>query len=61
MEILRRIDPGICAIVSSGYSRDPVLANYQAHGFQAVLAKPYGIDQLAKVMREALDGHISPA
>ena len=56
MEILRRIDPGVRAIVSSGYSRDPVLANYQAHGFQAVLAKPYGIDQLAKVMREALDG-----
>jgi PAS domain S-box-containing protein len=61
MEILRRIDPGICAIVSSGYSRDPVLANYKAHGFQAVLAKPYGIDQLAKVMRAALDGQVSPA
>ena len=55
MEQLRRLDPGICAIVSSGYSRDPVLANYQAHGFQAVLPKPYGLDQLTKVMRTVLD------
>ena len=60
MEHLRRIDPGVYAIVSSGYSRDPVLANYQAHGFQAVLPKPYGLEQLTKVMRAALESPGNP-
>ena len=60
MEHLRRLDPAVCAIVSSGYSRDPVLANYQAHGFQAVLPKPYGLEQLTKLMRGVLDGPGNP-
>ena len=61
MEHLRRLDPAVCAIVSSGYSRDPVLANYQAHGFQAVLPKPYGLEQLTKVMRGVLEGSGNPS
>ena len=56
MERLRRIDPGVCAIVSSGYSRDPVLASYRTYGFQAILPKPYGLEQLTKVMNDVLDG-----
>lgn len=56
MEHLRRIDPTVCAIVSSGYSRDPVMSNYQAHGFRGILPKPYGLDQLRKVMRDVLEG-----
>ena len=56
MERLKRIDPGVCAIVSSGYSRDPVLANYRTYGFQAILPKPYGLEQLTKVMTDVLDG-----
>ncbi len=60
MEHLRRLDPGVCAIVSSGYSSDPVLANYQVHGFQAILPKPYGLEQLTKILRAALDGSGSP-
>jgi CheY-like chemotaxis protein len=61
MERLLRIDPGVCAIVSSGYSRDPVLANYRAYGFQAILPKPYGLDQLTKVMTAVLDGATNPS
>ncbi len=57
---LRRIDPGVCAIVSSGYSRDPVLANYRSYGFQAILPKPYGLEQLTKVMGSVLDGATNP-
>jgi CheY-like chemotaxis protein len=55
MEQLRRLDPSVCAIVSSGYSRDPVMSNYHAHGFRAVLPKPYGLAQLRKVVQETLD------
>ncbi len=32
------MDPSVRAIVTSGYSEDPVLANYREHGFSGVLA-----------------------
>jgi PAS domain S-box-containing protein len=51
---LRAIDPNVRAIVSSGYSSDPVLANYREHGFCGVVAKPYEMGDLARVLREAL-------
>jgi PAS domain S-box-containing protein len=60
MERLVRLDPSVCAIVSSGYSRDPVMANYRAYGFQGILPKPYGLDQLTKVMSAVLDGAANP-
>jgi PAS domain S-box-containing protein len=53
MEQLRQIDPQVRAVVSSGYSRDPVLARYREHGFCAVLPKPYGLEQLRKVLDQA--------
>jgi len=49
---LKKIDPAVRAIVSSGYSSDPVLANYRAHGFAGVAAKPYDVNELARVLRE---------
>jgi PAS domain S-box-containing protein len=51
---LRAVDPEVRAIVSSGYSSDPVLANYRAHGFCGVVAKPYEVPEFARVLREAL-------
>jgi signal transduction histidine kinase/ActR/RegA family two-component response regulator len=55
MEELLRLDPGVRAIVSSGYSNDLVLANYQAHGFRGMISKPYDvadfIDTVDRVMR----------
>jgi nitrogen-specific signal transduction histidine kinase len=53
---LREIDPSVRAVVSSGYSSDPVLANYRAHGFVAVIAKPYEVNELARILREVLAG-----
>ncbi|MCG6533381.1 MAG: ATP-binding protein, partial [Syntrophales bacterium LBB04] len=40
------VDPNICAIVSSGYAESTVVAEYQAFGFKARLAKPYKFDDL---------------
>jgi PAS domain S-box-containing protein len=40
---LIEIDPEIKAIVSSGYSNDPVMANFRDYGFREVIAKPYKI------------------
>jgi PAS domain S-box-containing protein len=50
IERLREIDPDVRAIVSSGYSDDPVVADHRRHGFAACLAKPYTIDHLREVL-----------
>jgi CheY-like chemotaxis protein len=52
---LKKIDQQAKVIVSSGYSEDPVLANFKDHGFCAVLTKPYSADDLADVVHQALD------
>lgn len=46
IEKLLDIDPQVKAIVSSGYSDDDVIANYQRYGFKEVLPKPYSLKQL---------------
>jgi two-component system, cell cycle sensor histidine kinase and response regulator CckA len=38
---IREMDPNVIAIATTGYSNDPILANPEAHGFRAGLAKPY--------------------
>ncbi|MEW6378657.1 MAG: PAS domain S-box protein [bacterium] len=47
---LHEIDPGVKAIVSSGYADDPVMAEYQEHGFRGVVAKPYEIKELSETL-----------
>jgi PAS domain S-box-containing protein len=51
---LRQFDPHIRAIVSSGYSNDPVMADFQKYGFQAVLTKPYKIQTLSAVIDDVV-------
>lgn len=51
---LREMDPGVKAIVSSGYSNAPVMANYREYGFSAVIAKPYRLTDLGTTVRKVL-------
>lgn len=51
---LRALDPGVRAIVSSGYSDDPVMADYARYGFCGVLSKPYRAADLAAALAQAL-------
>ncbi len=48
------LDPAVRAVVMSGYSNDPVLANYRDYGFQARIGKPFAADDLARVLSEVL-------
>lgn len=52
---LREIDPGVCAIVSSGYSNDPIMADYPSFGFCDAVAKPYRHEELRRVLHRAIN------
>ena len=56
IERLLEIDSRAKVIVSSGYSDDRVLSNFQDYGFSGVLAKPYRSDELAEVVQRVLKG-----
>jgi len=51
---LLEIDPEIRAIVTTGYSFDPVVENYRAYGFCGAMTKPVGMDELSKTVKKAL-------
>jgi len=51
---LLAIDPAIKAIVSSGYSTDPILANYLDYGFKGRLVKPFKINECENELKRVL-------
>ena len=51
---LLEIDPEIKAIVSSGYSDDPVLENFKKYGFKGMMPKPFESQSLGKVLQKVL-------
>ena len=53
---LLEIDHRVRAIVCSGYSNDPVLANYREYGFLGVLPKPFSLQDLDTQLRRVLMG-----
>lgn len=53
---LLELDPGARVVVSSGYSQDPVMGDFEKHGFVDVLPKPFVITQLGQVLKRVLAG-----
>jgi PAS domain S-box-containing protein len=51
---LKQLDPTARAVVSSGYSNDPVMASHRDYGFVAVMTKPYSHQDLQIVLEQAL-------
>jgi len=51
---LLRLDPQAKAIVASGYSSDPVMAEFSKHGFAGVIAKPYDLAELGQALQAVL-------
>ena len=54
MARLLEIDPQVKAIVSSGYSDDSIMADFQKYGFSGVIAKPYRIAELGKILNQVI-------
>ncbi len=53
---LLAIDPEVRAIVSSGYSNDPVMADHQAYGFRGIVAKPFEVQELSSTLHAVING-----
>lgn len=56
LERLLRLDRNVRAIVSSGYSNDPIMADYAKYGFSGVIPKPYNAVQLGEAVKRVLSG-----
>ena len=51
---LLKIDPDAKAIVSSGYSTDPIMSDYAKSGFCGVITKPYTVEEFNAVIKKAI-------
>lgn len=51
---LQAVDSTVAAIVSSGYSNDPIMADFRAYGFSGVVPKPYSINDLVIALNQVI-------
>jgi len=52
---LLEIDPEVKAIVSSGYSNNPVMADFQNYGFVGMVSKPFHLDEMISTLQKTLE------
>jgi len=55
IERLKKIDPHVRAVVSSGYVNDPVMTDFKEYGFIAAVAKPYKINEISTILHQVMD------
>jgi len=51
---LLALDRHVKAIVSSGYSDDPIMGNHTEYGFVGVALKPYKLNELSEIVQKAI-------
>ena len=56
--LILELDPDAVLIVSSGYSNDTVIANYQNYGFSGSISKPFDADTLARELERLIAGKL---
>ncbi len=54
LEMLRGLDAKVKAIASSGYSNDPIMADFRTFGFRGIINKPYQLEEFKSVLEEVL-------
>ncbi len=52
---LREQFDNVKAVVSSGYSNDPILAHYKDYGFDNVIGKPYNANEISAVIHSIME------
>ena len=56
MQEILALDPAARAIVSSGYSNDPVMADCKKYGFKAAVTKPFLLKELRSAIADVMVG-----
>ncbi len=59
MAELLLVDPEAKAVVSSGYSNDPVMADFSKYGFSGIITKPYRIEDLSSVLNRLVSHQVN--
>ncbi len=54
MKKLLALDSGVKGIVSSGYSNDPEMTDFEKYGFRGIVEKPYSIAELGNILEKTL-------
>jgi CheY-like chemotaxis protein len=54
IELLRNVDPEVKAVVSSGYTNDPVVQDFSRYGFRERLTKPYNIKEMKNLLENVI-------
>jgi len=54
IEQLRNFDPAVKAVVSSGYTNDPVVKDFSHYGFSERLTKPYTIKDMKNLLENVI-------
>lgn len=54
LQHLKQLEPAVKAIVSSGYSNDPILSSFRDYGFKGVISKPYKIREISMVLHDVI-------
>lgn len=52
---LKKLDPDVKTIVSSGYANDPILANFRDYGFDGMVPKPYKLEELSETLQQVIN------
>ncbi len=52
---LLEIDPDAKVIISSGYVEGPLISHYRDYGFKDIIAKPYSILELSRVLDDVIN------
>ncbi len=52
--IILDMDPSARIVVSSGYSNDPVMADYKAYGLKGIIPKPYRLAELKETIQNLI-------
>ena len=54
MPTLIEIDPSVKAIISTGYTDDPVISEFDEYGFKGCITKPYRLEELVETIRDVI-------
>jgi CheY-like chemotaxis protein len=54
IDLLRNFDPAVKAVISSGFTDDPIVKDFSHYGFSERLTKPYNIHEMKNLLEKVI-------